>query len=94
MVPVVAGSIPVVRPRLTSVRWKGKPVSDEPENQVLVYLRRIDKRVGELGQDMIEVKERLGCLEQQYSSISRRLDRVGGDVELIKRRLDLVEPAH
>lgn len=30
--------------------------------------------------DMMEVKERLGFLEDQGASISRRLDRVGGDV--------------
>ena len=68
-------------------------MSDQPENILLVYLRRIDQKVDHLGQDMIEVKERLGFLEQQYSSISRRIDRVGGDVEFIKRRPDLVDTA-
>ena len=68
-------------------------MSDQPENILLIYLRRIDQKVDHLGQDMIEVKERLGFLEQQYSSISRRIDRVGGDVEFIKRRLDLVDTA-
>ncbi len=45
----------------------------------------------ELKSDVIEVKERLGLIEGQYSSISRRVDRIGGDVDQIKRRLDLVD---
>jgi predicted nuclease with TOPRIM domain len=64
---------------------------DEPANLVLDLLRAIRGDVAELKADMVEVKERLGLLEQQGASISRRLDRVAGDVERIKRRLDLVE---
>ncbi len=45
----------------------------------------------ELKSDVIEIKERLGLIEGQYSSISRRVDRIGGDVDQIKRRLDLVD---
>jgi len=53
-------------------------VSDQPESLALVYLRRIDGRGSALAADMIEVKERLGLLEAQYSSLSRRVDRMGG----------------
>ncbi len=66
-------------------------MSDQPDNLVLVYLRRLDEKVDGLRLDMREVKERLGILEVQYASLSRRVDRIGDDVELIKRRLDLVE---
>jgi hypothetical protein len=66
-------------------------MSGDPENLVLTYLRRIDTKVDGLRADMIEVKQRIGFLEEQYASISRRVDRIGGDVERIKTRLDLVD---
>ncbi len=66
-------------------------MSDRLEDLVLLLLRRLDQRLGEVKADMVEVKERLGIIETQYSSMSRRLDRMGGDIEMIKRRLDLVE---
>ena len=58
---------------------------------VPTYLRRIDTKVDGLRADMVEVKQSIGCLEEQYASISRRVDRIGGDVERIKSRLDLVD---
>ena len=66
-------------------------MSGDPENLVLTYLRRIDTKVDGLRTDMIEVKQRIGFLEEQYASLSRRVDRIGGDVERIKMRLDLVD---
>jgi predicted nuclease with TOPRIM domain len=59
----------------------------------VVYLRRLDTKLDDLAADMVEVKERLGPLEAQYSSISRRTDRVSGDVEQIRRWLDIVPVA-
>ena len=61
------------------------------DNLILELLRAIRGDTGELKADMIEIKERLGLLEAQYSSIPRRVDRIGGDVERIKRRLDLAD---
>ena len=66
-------------------------MSGDPENLVLTFLRRIDTKVDGLRADMVEVKERIGFLEEQYASISRRVDRIAGDVERIKMRLDLVD---
>lgn len=66
-------------------------MSDEPDNVVLILLRRIDAKIDELRGDMAEVKERLGFREAGYASLSRRVDRVGGDVTQIKRRLDIAE---
>jgi hypothetical protein len=68
-------------------------MSDEPDSLVLVCLRRLDTKMDGLAADMVEVKERLGLLEAQYSSISRRTDRVSGDLEQIKRRLDIAPVA-
>jgi hypothetical protein len=66
-------------------------MSGDPENLVLTYLRRTASEVDGLRTDMVEVKERLGFLGEQYASISRRLDRVGGDVERIQSHLELVD---
>jgi hypothetical protein len=66
-------------------------MSGDPDNLVLTYLRRIDTKVDGLRADMVEVKQPIGFLEEQYASISRRIDRMGGDIERIKTRLDLVD---
>jgi len=61
------------------------------DNLILELLRAIRTDIGEIKADIIELKERVGLVEQQCSSLSRRLDRVAGDVEIIKRRLNLVD---
>jgi len=60
------------------------------DNLVLERLRAIRGDIAEVNGDVVEVKERFGLLQQQYSSISRRADRLGGDIEQIKCSLDLV----
>jgi tetrahydromethanopterin S-methyltransferase subunit G len=42
------------------------------------------------GDDLREIKERLGLLEMQYASLSRRVDKIEERVERIERRLELV----
>ena len=42
------------------------------------------------GDDLREIKERLGILEMQYASLSRRVDKIEERVERIERRLELV----
>ncbi len=66
-------------------------MSDQPDNLVLNPLRAIRDGIADLNADMVEVKERLGLLEAQYSSVSRRVDRPVGDVERIRRRLDIAD---
>lgn len=39
----------------------------------------------------VEIKSRLGMLEQQYASISNRVDRIEMRLERIEKRLDLIE---
>ncbi len=65
-------------------------MSDEPENLVLVYLRRLDSKMDKLADDMLEVKQRIGHLEGQYASISRRVDSLDIRLERVERRLDIV----
>jgi hypothetical protein len=61
--------------------------------ECLTYLHRIDRCVASLTDNIAEVRNHLGMLEQHYATISRRLDRIRADVDPIKQRLDLVEDA-
>jgi hypothetical protein len=75
---------------------------DEPDSLVLRYLRRIDESVGQLRDDMREVKTRLNSVEvavvnvasvemSHYAATADRLDRLTAPVERMERRLDLQE---
>ena len=66
-------------------------MSSQPDNFVLDLLRAIRSDIAEIKADMVEVKERLGLLEAQYSSVSRPVDRLVGNVGRIKRRLDIID---
>nr|WP_084646408.1 hypothetical protein [Devosia insulae] len=61
------------------------------DNLVREHLRAIRSTVDRLADDMVEVKGRLGLLEQQYASISVRLDRVDERLHRVEKRLELVE---
>ncbi len=68
------------------------------DNLVLEHLKAIRSNVDRLTDDMREVKQRLGILEnqyalleKQYASLSNRLDRVDERLNRIERRLDLVD---
>ena len=63
----------------------------ELDNIVLEHLRHIRGAVDGLREDMREVKNRLGILENQYASLSNRIDRLDARMERIEKRLDLAE---
>ena len=72
-------------------------MSDQPENLVLVYLRRIDEKVDRVLEDMRDLKHRVSSLEAQVANVhgdmaamSLRIDRVGARLDRIERRFDLV----
>ena len=48
----------------------------EPDNVVLVYLRRIDEKVDRVIDDVRDIKVRVTNLEEGQAGIQRRLDRV------------------
>lgn len=50
-------------------------------------LRATCTDLADLKADRVEVKARLGILEQQYASLCHRLDRLSGNVVTIRRRL-------
>jgi len=70
-----------------------------PDNNILLaYLRRFDEKLERVIEGQIELKERVGLLEQQvaglhgqYASLSGRLDRIELRLERIEKRLDLIE---
>jgi hypothetical protein len=79
-------------------------MSDEPENLMLVYLRRLDSKMDRLIADNRELKHRSTTLDvglasnrreiaivgESVAHLSVRLDGVEERLERIERRLDLV----
>ncbi len=63
------------------------------DNLVLERLREIRALLGEVKEDTMELRLRVGMIEAGYASMSLRLDRLGGDMETVKRRLGLLDPA-
>jgi septation ring formation regulator EzrA len=66
-------------------------MADEPDNLVLVYLRRFDEKLDAVRLDIREIKPRLVVIEQQYGSISSRLNRLEDRLERLERGFDLVK---
>ena len=65
-------------------------MADEPDNIVLVMLRRLDEKFDRMAFDIHEMKVRMTSLEERMSSLDRRMDRIEDRVDRIERRLDLV----
>ncbi|MDP2763325.1 MAG: hypothetical protein Q8O54_00635, partial [Brevundimonas sp.] len=51
--------------------WHIPGMVDDPDNLVLVYLRRIDAKVDAIAQDIRELKERVSSLEVAVASVRR-----------------------
>ena len=77
-------------------------MSGEPENLLLVYLRRLDVKMDGLVEDVRDLKQRMTAVEIQlgtivsteqshYASLAARLDRHDARLERIERRLDLAD---
>ena len=73
-------------------------MSDQPDNLVLVYLRRIDERLERMEADIQDMKRRITALEQSqanlhadYAGVQLRMDRFDERLARIERRLDLAE---
>ncbi|MCJ2070950.1 hypothetical protein MKK75_19505 [Methylobacterium sp. J-030] len=67
---------------------------DQPDNLVLVLLRRIDGKVDRLIDDVNDVKARMSAVEENLAGVHRRIDRIELRVERIERRLDLADAPH
>ena len=69
-------------------------MADEPDNVVLVLLRKIDERIERMAEDLQDLKVRVTSVEEGLAGVNRRLDRLDGRVERIERRLELTDVAH
>ncbi len=76
-------------------------MADEPDNVVLMLLRRIDAKLDRVIEDvqdlkirMTNVEERLAAVEMSIAGVQRRIDRVETRLDRIEKRLDLVDAAH
>lgn len=67
-------------------------MSDEPDNVVLLLLRRLDAKGDRIIDDLRDIKTRMTAVEEAISGVNRRLDRHDARLDRIERRLDLVEP--
>lgn len=77
-------------------------MSDQPENLMLVYRRRLDGKMESLVQEVADLKQRMTAVEIQlgsvaateqshYASLATRLDRQDARLKRIERSLDLTE---
>jgi hypothetical protein len=66
-------------------------MAEEPDNIVLVMLRRMDQKLDRLIDDVADLKMRVTAVEEGQNGINRRLDRLELRVDRIERRLDLSE---
>jgi archaellum component FlaC len=69
-------------------------MAGDPDNIVLVLLRRIDERTERMAEDLQDLKVRVTSVEEGLAGVNRRLDRLEGRVERIERRLELTDAAH
>lgn len=72
-----------------------------PDNLVLRYLRDISAQLGEVREDMREMKGRPGNLAQQsaqqlamYATLAGRMGRLDERLSRAERRLELREPVY
>ncbi|MEL6059390.1 MULTISPECIES: hypothetical protein [unclassified Methylobacterium] len=69
-------------------------MTSQPDNLMLVYLRRIDGKVDRLGDDVRELKGRMAAVEENSAGVHRRIDRVELRIERIEHSLDLADAPH
>jgi septation ring formation regulator EzrA len=73
----------------------------EPDNLLLEYMRRFDRRLTEMDtkidrvlDDVHMLKVRMTAVEENLVGIQRRIDRVEERLERIERRVGLIDAAH
>lgn len=87
---------------LQTLKQRDNLMSDEPENLILVYLRRLDSKLDQVIETLRDHGRRLTSLEisvgnaaatemTHYANTSLRADRVDDRRDRIERRLDLKE---
>ncbi|MBX9827052.1 MAG: hypothetical protein K2Y27_18935 [Xanthobacteraceae bacterium] len=69
-------------------------MAGEPDNVVLVLLRKIDERTERMADDLQDLKVGVTSVEEGLAGVNRRLDRLEGRIERVERRLELTDAAH
>jgi hypothetical protein len=68
-------------------------MAENVENLVLEYLRRLDKKVDGLAEDVREIRATQAAMLQLLASHDNHMLRMETRLERIDKRLDLVDPA-
>lgn len=66
-------------------------MTTEPDNVVLIILRRLDAKVDRVIDDLRDIKTRMTAVEEAVNGVNRRLDRHDARLDRIERRLELVD---
>jgi phage shock protein A len=66
-------------------------MADDPDQVVLILLRRIDERTQRMADDITDLKVRMTAVEEALAGVNRRIDRLEQRIERIERRLDLAD---
>ena len=66
-------------------------MAGDPDNIVLVYLRRFEEKLDRVGDDVRELKGRMTAVEEAVVGIQRRMDRLDLRLDRVEKRLDLVD---
>jgi len=66
-------------------------MADDPDQVVLILLRRIDERTQRMADDITNLKVRMTAVEEGLAGVNRRIDRLEQPFERIERRLDLAD---
>lgn len=68
-------------------------MADEPQSLVLEYLRRLDRKVDGLAEDVREIRTTQAAMLQLLASHDSHMLRIETRLAHIEKRLELVDPA-
>jgi predicted nucleic acid-binding Zn-ribbon protein len=66
-------------------------MAEEPTSIVLEHLRRIDRKVDKIGDDVMELKTRMIALDGHMASFHLQVSGHSSEIERINQRLDRIE---
>jgi archaellum component FlaC len=66
-------------------------MTGEPDNILIEYMRRFDRKLNDLIDDVRELKIRMTGVQEGLAGVNRRLDRLETRIERIERRPELTD---
>jgi len=69
-------------------------MSEQPENIILIFLRRLDQKVDRLIDDVSDLKLRVSAVVVAVARVDSRLDRLEHRFDVLERRQDSFEAFH